>query len=171
MSNLFKPLEIKLLKGNLFSMLDDEWMLITAGTKESFNTMTASWGGFGILWNKPVAFIFIRPQRHTLGFVDREDYFTLSFFEIKYRNILSFCGSRSGREVDKVAETGLVPLETRNGTIYFEQAKLILECSKLYRDKIRPENFIIRELEKSIYREKDYHSVYIAEIVSCMIRK
>ena len=171
MSNLFTPCKIKLLKGNLFSMLDDEWMLITAGTKESFNTMTASWGGFGILWNKPVAFIFIRPQRHTLGFVDNEDYFTLSFFGEKYRDILSFCGSRSGREVDKVAETGLVPLETGNGAIYFEQAKLMLECSKLYRDKIRPENFMMRELEKKIYRQKDYHFIYVAEIVSCMIHK
>ena len=171
MSDLFTPCRIKLLEGNLFSMLDDEWMLITAGTKKSFNTMTASWGGFGILWNKPAAFIFIRPQRHTLGFVDREDFFTLSFFEEKYRDILSFCGSRSGREVDKVAETGLVPLETRNGAIYFEQAKLILECSKLYRDKIRPENFMVRELEKNIYRQKDYHFVYVAEIVACMVRK
>jgi flavin reductase (DIM6/NTAB) family NADH-FMN oxidoreductase RutF len=171
MSDLFTPCRIKLLKGNLFSMLDDEWMLITAGTKKSFNTMTASWGGFGILWNKPVAFIFIRPQRHTLGFVDREDFFTLSFFEEKYRDILSFCGSRSGREVDKVAETGLVPVETQNGAIYFEQAKLILECSKLYRDKIRPENFMVRELEKKIYRQKDYHFVYVAEIDACMVRK
>ena len=171
MSDLFTPCKIKLLKGNLFSMLDDEWMLITAGTKESFNTMTASWGGFGILWNKPVAFIFIRPQRHTLGFMDREDFFTLSFFEEKYRDILTFCGSNSGSEVDKVAETGLVPLETGNGAIYFEQAKLMLECSKLYRDKIRPENFIMRELGKKIYRQKDYHFVYVAGIVSCMIRK
>lgn len=171
MTDLFKTITIKSLEKNIFSLLDDTWMLITAGNKKSFNTMTASWGGFGILWNKPVAFIFIRPQRHTLGFVEKEDHFTLSFFNEHYRDILNFCGSKSGKEVDKVAETGLIPVETDNGSVFFQQADLILECRKIYSDRVKPENFIIGEIEKKLYKNKDYHYMFVADIISCMARK
>ena len=164
----FTPCKIKSLDANVFSLLDDDWMLITAGKTGSFNTMTASWGGFGILWNKPSAFIFIRPQRFTLGFIENEDHFTLSFFDEKYRDILNFCGTRSGKDVDKIGGTGLTPVETKNGGIFFEQAGMMLECRKVYRDRIKPENFIIQEVEKKIYREKDYHYLFIGEIISCM---
>jgi flavin reductase (DIM6/NTAB) family NADH-FMN oxidoreductase RutF len=154
MNDHFSSIHVKNLRPNVFSLLDDEWMLVTAGKINSLNTMTASWGGFGILWNKPVAFIFIRPQRYTLGFVEKEENFTLSFFDERFRDILGFCGSKSGREVDKIAETGLIPVESENGGIYFQQAKLVIECRKLYSDLIKPEKFIIKEIEKKIYREK-----------------
>lgn len=170
MAKQFRELDIKSLDGNLFSLLDDDWMLITAGNLKEMNTMTASWGGFGILWNKPVAFIFIRPQRHTLNFVRNEDYFTLSFFEEEFRNILKFCGSASGRNINKIAETGLTAVKTPHDSIYFQQARLVMECRKLYDDQIRPEGFIIKELEKKIYRDKDYHHMFIAGIVSCLIK-
>ena len=168
MTRQFKALNIKSLDCNLFSLLDDDWMLITAGTIREMNTMTASWGGFGILWNKPVAFIFIRPQRHTLRFVRDEDFFTLSFFEEEFRKILKFCGSASGKDVDKIAETGLIPVETANSSVYFQQARLVMECRKLYGDQIRPDGFVMRDLEKKVYKDKDYHHMFIAEIVSCI---
>ena len=167
----FTPLNIKTISKNLFSLLDDDWMLITAGNIESFNTMTASWGGFGILWNKPVAYIFIRPQRYTLGFVEGKDYFTLSFFDHTHKDILSYCGSKSGREVDKITDTGLIPVETDNGSIYFEQARLIMECRKLYRDVIKKENFEFPETDRSVYKNGDYHHIFIAEIVNCLKKK
>ena len=170
MDGLFNTLNIKTISRNLFALLDDDWMLVTAGNIESFNTMTASCGGFGILWNKPVAYIFIRPQRYTLEFVENENYFTLCFFDHIHKNILSYCGSKSGREVNKIADTGLRPVKTGNGSIYFEQASLVLECRKLYRDVIKPENFEYPETERSIYKNEDYHHVFIAEIVSCMKR-
>jgi flavin reductase (DIM6/NTAB) family NADH-FMN oxidoreductase RutF len=171
MVSLFKTLKLKSLGSNLFSMLDDDWMLVTAGKINSFNTMTASWGGFGILWSRPVAFVFIRPQRYTLGFIENEEYFTLSFFNEEFRSILNFCGSHSGRDVDKIAECSLKPLETGNGAIFFEQAQLIMECRKLYSDQIKPGNFSIQDIEKKVYRHKDYHFFYIAEIVTCMTRE
>jgi flavin reductase (DIM6/NTAB) family NADH-FMN oxidoreductase RutF len=168
MNNHFRSFHVKKLRPNVFSLLDDEWMLITAGKIDSLNTMTASWGGFGILWNRPVTFIFIRPQRYTLGFVEKHENFTLSFFDQKYKDILSFCGSKSGREVDKIKETGLVPVESENGSIYFQQARLVIECRKLYTDQVKPGKFIVKEIEKKIYKEKDYHHLFIAEIISCL---
>jgi flavin reductase (DIM6/NTAB) family NADH-FMN oxidoreductase RutF len=171
MTGPFTQCDVKSLSGNVFSMLDDDWMLITAGRKTSLNTMTASWGGLGILWNKPAAFIFIRPQRHTLGYVEKEEIFTLSFFDKKYKDILNYCGSASGKDVDKIKDTGLTPVETVNGGFYFMQSSLMMECRKIYSDRIKPENFIAQEIERKIYRDKDYHHLFIGDIISCMIRK
>ena len=105
-----KKLEVKDLKENFFEAIGKEWMLVTAGTKEKFNTMTASWGGIGWLWNKPVAFVFIRPERYTYEFVEKNDYLTLSFLGEENKKIHAVCGSKSGRNMDKVKETGLKPV-------------------------------------------------------------
>jgi flavin reductase (DIM6/NTAB) family NADH-FMN oxidoreductase RutF len=171
MTNTFKPLNIKYLDRNLFSLLDDDWMLITGGNLGSFNTMTASWGGFGILWNKPVAFVFIRPQRYTLGFMEKHEYFTLSVFGEEYRDILNICGSVSGRDTDKIAETGLTPVETENKGVFFQQANLYMECRKLYRDRITPGNFIMQEVNRKHYKNNDHHYMFIAEITTCMSKQ
>ena len=93
-----KKIDIKALDGNAVSLFDDKWCLITAGNEESYNTMTASWGALGELWNKDVCFAFIRPQRYTKEFVEREEYFTLSFFGEEYKKALTFCGRNSGRD-------------------------------------------------------------------------
>ena len=103
---MFKSIDPKQLNENVFSLIGDKWMLITAGTKENCNTMTASWGGLGVFWGAPTATCYIRPQRYTKEFVDREEYFTLAFFGEEYRKALALCGAKSGREVDKVKECG-----------------------------------------------------------------
>ena len=102
-----KKLEVKDLKENFFEAIGKEWMLVTAGTKEKFNTMTASWGGIGWLWNKPVAFVFIRPERYTYEFIEKSDYLTLSFLGEANKKVHAICGSKSGRDMDKVKATGL----------------------------------------------------------------
>jgi flavin reductase (DIM6/NTAB) family NADH-FMN oxidoreductase RutF len=168
MEPMLKQVNVKLLSTNIFKLLDDEWMLVTSGKKEAFNTMTASWGSFGMLWNKPIAIGFIRPQRHTFEFVNTNDFFTLSFFNEKYREALNFCGSHSGRTVDKVSRTGLTPAHTKNGSIYFTEAKLVFECKKLYSDDLKEENFIQTDLIGKIYPKKDFHRFFIGEIVSCL---
>ena len=119
-----KPEEIT---DNVIKLIGKDWMLVTAGRPGDYNTMTASWGGAGFLWNKPVVFVFVRHERHTYGFMEREDVFTLSFFDEKYRKALSLCGTKSGRDTDKAAETGLTPVETSNGSIAFSPARLVLE--------------------------------------------
>ena len=150
---------------NTFDLLDNQWMLILAGSKEKHNSMTASWGGFGILWNKPVAFVFIRPQRYTLQFVEQNDYFTLNFFEEKWRSALELCGSKSGRDIDKTKAAGLTIAESLKA-IAFQEARLVIECRKLYIDDIKPENFLDKEIISKHYPKSDFHRLFIAEITS-----
>jgi flavin reductase (DIM6/NTAB) family NADH-FMN oxidoreductase RutF len=166
MDSKLKAINVKNLKGNIFQLLDD-WMLVTAGDQTNFNTMTASWGSFGMLWNKPIAICFIRPQRYTMNFITNNDSFTLSFFGPEHHKMLSFCGSHSGRDTDKIAKTGLNPLTTEKGNIYFSQASLVLECKKLYSDVINPDNFITKELIESMYPLSDFHRFFIGEITNC----
>ena len=161
-----KKIDIKDLQGNAVSMFDDKWCLITAGTKESYNTMTASWGAMGELWNKDVCFIFIRPQRYTLEFTEREDYFTLSFFGGEYKKALAFCGRNSGRDCDKAKETGLTPMEI-DGSMSFEESETVIVCKKLFYQDIDPEGFVDKTVDGVCYPEKDYHRMYVGEVVSC----
>jgi len=165
MENHFKECDLLTIKDNVFRLIGDDWVLITAGSIQSYNTMTASWGFMGILWNKPVATCFIRPQRYTLGFIEGSDYFTLSFFSDEYRHILSFCGSRSRRDHDKAKETGLIPVNTERGNVTFLQARLVLECRKLYTDNIKEDNFVVKELISKNYPGKDFHKFFLGEVV------
>jgi len=166
----FEKIDPASIQDNPFTLIGKDWMLITSGNIEKFNTMTASWGGFGILWNKKVCFIFIRPTRYTYEFIEQNDNFTLSFFSEDYRKALSFCGTRSGRDVDKIAATGLTPVSGSQDTVYFEEARLVLECKKLYFQDLDPANFLDPDIEKN-YAAKDYHRVYVGEIVGCYLKK
>lgn len=152
---------------NTFNLLDKKWMLITAGTPEHFNTMTASWGEFGVLWNKSIVTTVIRPQRYTYKFVEDNPSFNISFFDKKYKPALNFCGSKSGRDYDKVKETGLTPVITPKGNITFQEAYLTIDCTKLYADDLKPERFIDNALIEKNYPAKDFHRFYIGEIVGC----
>jgi flavin reductase (DIM6/NTAB) family NADH-FMN oxidoreductase RutF len=154
---------------NVFKLIDKDWMLITAGTLESWNTMTASWGCLGILWSKPVAVCFIRPQRHTYGFAEKSDHFTLSFFEEEYRDALMLCGTKSGRDIDKAKETGLTPVSGGEDIVYFEQARLVLQCRKLYFQDLDPKHFLDPSIEEN-YPVQDYHRFYIGEVEKCLAR-
>ncbi len=152
------------LNENLFSLLDREWMLITARDPETgrINTMTASWGGFGILWNKPVAFVFIRPQRYTHEFTEMAEGMTLSFFSEEYRDALKLCGRISGRDCDKIAGAGLTPTLIGERAA-FAEAKMVMSCRKLYADDLREGAFVDAAL-LSNYSAGDYHTMYICEI-------
>ena len=153
-------------KENAFDLIGKQWMLVTAGTSTSFNTMTASWGGIGWLWNKPVAFIFIRPERYTHDFIEKNDRLTLSFYAEEYRKALQLCGSKSGRDTDKVAETGLTPVELENGTMSFDEARMTLDCRKLFKATMQEANFLDKDVLARWYGEKqgNLHDVYVVEI-------
>lgn len=168
---MFEKMDPKTLDRNVFSMIGDHWMLITAGTKDSLNTMTASWGGLGVIWNKNVATCYIRPQRYTREFVDREDTFTLAFFREEYRKALSLCGARSGRDMDKVKECGFTVETAESGAPYFGDAELVLVCKKLYVGDIDPAGFMDAALCEKNYPNKDYHKMYIGEIVEVLKKK
>lgn len=165
----FRQIKPQDIDDNVFSLIAMDWMLVTAGVPGNFNTMTASWGGLGHLWNRDVCYIFIRPQRYTYQFVEKNDYFTLSFFTERYRGALKICGSKSGRDIDKVAETGLTPVNSPAGSVYFDEARLVLECRKIYYQDISPSSFLDRSIEVN-YPVKDYHRMYIGEITSVFAR-
>ena len=166
----FKEINITDLQFNPFTKIGSQWMLITAGDENGFNTMTASWGGMGVLWGKNVVTTYIRPQRHTKKFVDANDTFTLSFYGQEYKPALSICGTKSGRDCDKVKETGLTPCFIEGPTA-FEEAEMILVCKKIYEDHMPPENFIAKENDAKWYPDKDYHTMYIAEIEKVLVKE
>ena len=151
---------------NVFKCIGKDWMLITAGDENNFNTMTASWGGLGVLWRKNVSFSFVRKHRHTYGFVENSGTFTLSFFDEEYRDALNICGTKSGRDCDKVKVSGLTP-EFIDGTPTFKEARLVLVCKKLYIHDIDPNNFIDMNVNE-LYPAKDYHRMYIGEILKVL---
>lgn len=154
-----------MLKESVFSLIGDRWMLVAATDKSGrTNAMTASWGGMGVLWGKKVAFVFIRPQRYTKRFVDEAAKFTLSFFDDSYKNMLGYMGKVSGKDEDKIAKSGLTVTD-RNGAPVFKEASLTLVCRKMYRDTLKEENFIDKSIIEKWYPQKDYHDVYVAEIV------
>lgn len=154
--------------GNVFQRIGDQWMLITAGNQESCNTMTASWGGLGVLWSLPVATAYVRPQRYTKEFMDREKYFSLSFYGEEYRKALALCGTQSGRDIDKVKECDFTVEYGVGDTPYFAEAELVLICEKLYADELKPEQFIDNAVNEKCYPEKDWHTFYIGKIVEVL---
>lgn len=168
MSN-FKVIKPSEIKDNVFRLIGSDWMLVTAGSPEKFNTMTASWGGMGHLWHKDVCFIFVRPSRHTFSFLENNTGFTLSFFTEEHRSALKLCGSKSGRDIDKVSAAGLTPVKTDSGNVCFGEARLIIECSRIYSQDISPELFLDPEIASN-YSGGDYHRLYIGEIKSVLTR-
>jgi len=169
MPELFRRADPYRLKENVFKLIDQDWMLVTAGTLERWNTMTASWGGLGILWNRPVSFVFVRPTRFTYEFIEKHERFTLSLFHERYRKALIFCGSKSGRDCDKAKETGLEPVAAFKDTVTFRQARLVFVCRKLYTTDIDPKRFLDPKTDIH-YPKKDYHRIYISEITRCLVR-
>jgi len=151
------------LDANFFSLLNDRWALLTVKDGEGCNPMTVSWGGTGILWSRPVVTVYVRPQRYTYGLMEKEGYFSLSFLPEEFHPAMALCGSKSGRDTDKVKECGLTVLTDRAAP-YFEQAELTLICRKLYAQDLDPACFLDRSVDEKNYPGKDYHRMYIGEI-------
>ena len=174
-----KEVDIYDLQINPMKMIGDEWMLVTAGNETNgFNTMTASWGHLGSLWERKggkahrglaTATVYVRPQRYTKEFMDREDIFSLCVFEDK-RKELAYLGSHSGRDENKIEKAGLTPLFLEETTA-FEEAKLILICKKIYSAPIVEEGFVDKNLIENNYKKKDFHQMYIGEIIKAYINE
>lgn len=146
----------------------EHWMLLTAGdfAQKRFNTMTVAWGSFGTMWQKPIAQIVVRPGRYTHEFTEEFGSFTLSVLPEEHRKAVMLLGTKSGRDGDKIAEAGLTP--TAASTVVapaFDEAELILECRKIYRQEMDPEGFLEAEIDTN-YPAKDYHTIYFGEIVA-----
>ena len=151
----FRSVPYDSLSLNPFTKIGKEWALLTAGDENGFNTMTVSWG---------------RPQRYTKEFVDTRDTFTLSFYPEEKKDALSYLGKVSGRDEDKVKKVGFTPAFT-NGNAYFEEAELVLVCRKMSRTPLRPEQFLDETVDGRWYPDKDYHEMYIAEVIDVLVKE
>ncbi len=165
----FKEIEIKDLNMNPFTLIGNEWLLITAGNENKFNTMTASWGSLGVFWGKNSATIYVRQSRYTKEFIDSNDTFTLSFFSEDYKKALGICGSLSGRDVNKVEKANLTPVFDEISP-YFKEAKMTMICKKMYHTDIELANFDETKFNETMYPDKDYHTIYIAEILKVLVK-
>jgi flavin reductase (DIM6/NTAB) family NADH-FMN oxidoreductase RutF len=170
MAHRFVEIAPAALADNVFRVIGRDAMLITAGTPARFNTMTASWGGWGHLWNRDVTFSFVRPQRYTFGFMEGAEHYTLCFFAAEHQAALDFCGSHSGRDVDKIAATGLTPVaDDATGAVYFAEARLALVCRKLYAQDLTADSFVDRGVIGETYAKADFHRMYVGHIVRGLI--
>jgi flavin reductase (DIM6/NTAB) family NADH-FMN oxidoreductase RutF len=150
------------------TILARQWLVLTCGDFEAgkFNAMTVGWGSFGVMWNMPFAQVVVRPGRYTFEFMNRYESFTLCAFGKKYRDALQILGSRSGRDIDKIAEAGLTPIpSTKVAAPGFAEAQLIIELRKIYWDDFTPEHFLDPSIEEN-YPNKDYHRMFFGEIMA-----
>ena len=165
---MFKEINAKEIDGNLIKAISDEWMLISAGNEKGYNMMTASWGFAGEVWGNDSVMALIRPQRYTMDYVNQNDCFTLSFYGDR-KDIHSVCGSKSGRDVDKTALTGLTPVFADN-SVYFDEARLVIVCKKQYVDVMKKECFIDKT-PLDCYKENDFHYMIIGKIEKVLVKE
>jgi len=167
----FQSIDIRNLQDNAVSLFGDNWFVVTAGNENDFNQMTISWGALGVVWGQPSATIYIRNTRHTYPYLNNNKYFTLCAFDEEHRDKVLFIGSNSGRDIDKIEATGLTPVSTELGNIYYAEARLVIECEKVYFDEIVPENILIEEGRKMYEGNNDTHRMFIGKIVNVWEKK
>lgn len=161
-----KQIDPAKLDGKFIDMIGNDWMLITSGTMDSFNMMTASWGFLGFMWGLPAATCFVRPSRYTKEWIDKTHSLTLSFFPDKYKKVLSELGSKSGRDMDKMKNSGLTPIALPTGDVTYKEATLTLVCRVMYRQQLVEKDFIDPTVMPKWYPKgpADLHYMYITQI-------
>ena len=151
------------LKVDIFGQYDKKWALLTAGSMDKFNGMTISWGGLGTIWGKPVATVYVRESRYTHEFMDANEFFTVSFFPDEYKKQLGVLGSKSGRDMDKMNDSGLTAVEAGESVSY-KEAELTLVCKKLFKQRLELDK-IPEDIVDAMYADGDAHDMYIGEVV------
>lgn len=165
-----KPIPFDQLLVRSYHLWEEQWLLLTAGdfAEDRFNAMTVGWGSLGRMWGKPFAQVVVRPIRYTYQFMEQHETFTLCAFPEAYRGVLQLLGTKSGRDGDKIAEAGLTPIaSTRVAAPGYAEAKLIVECQKVYWQDMAPSHFLAPDIEKN-YPHKHYHRIYFGEIVAVL---
>lgn len=166
----FKEINVTEINENFIKNIGDEWMLITAGNKDSYNMMTASWGFAGVMWGSPTAIAAVRPQRYTIEFMKAQEYFTLSFYG-EDKKIHAVCGKESGRDVNKTEKTGLNPLfDDETQAPYFAEARLVLVCKKIYTQDLEKSSFLDTDIITKWYPNEDYHTMFYGKIEKALIK-
>lgn len=161
-----RELSIKDFDENVFTLIDEDWLLINSYNDEKVNSMTASWGGLGILWNMKVAYIFVRPQRYTQELLPNNEYFSLSVLDSSYKKVLGYLGSASGRDENKLEKAGLHAQFVEHGAPIIEEARMNILVRKLFCQQLSEESFIDKSIVSKNYPTKDFHYMYVVEILS-----
>lgn len=166
----FKEVNITDINENFIKSIGSEWMLISAGDKNNYNMMTASWGFTGVMWGFPCAIAAVRPQRYTDEFLKNGKYFTLSFYGDD-KSVHNICGSKSGRDINKTKATGLTPIfDYPTEAPYFNEARLVLVCEKIYSQTLNSNCFLKNEIPDTCYQNNDYHTMYYGKIIKALIK-
>lgn len=165
---MYKQISPKEIKGNLIDKISNEWMLITAGDADAHNMMTASWGFMGEMWGNDTAMVVVRPQRYTMEFIQRKDYFSISFYG-NNKDVHKICGSKSGRDIDKTKECGLTAIFDK--APYFEEAELVLICKKQYVQQMKEDCFTDKTPIENWYPNKDLHYMIFGKIEKVLIKE
>ncbi len=168
-----KEISIRDVNENFVKLFAENWALLTVkngetANPETCNPMTVSWGAIGEIWGKDSATVYVRQSRYTKHLLDRESHFSLSFFGEKYRNALTFCGSHSGRDTDKIEATGLTPV-CDEAAPYFKEARLVIICKKSAAKLLDAESFIDPSIKPDFYADNDLHTIYFGEIEKVLI--
>ena len=166
----FHPVPLHQFSG-LFDRIGREWMLISAAEGERINSMTASWGCFGVLWGKQVAVCFIRPQRYTFEITEQAKTLSLAFFDRSHREALTYMGSHSGRDEDKYLATGLHMITDENGTPFPREARMVLLCRQMYAGRLQKDCFLDPAVIDTHYPQGDYHQMYVCEIERVLLKE
>ncbi len=163
-----KEINIRDLKENFVKLFAEDWALLSAKSEDGCNPMTVSWGSIGELWAKDTATVYVRQSRFTKELIDNEKYFSLCFFDKKYKDVLSFCGSTSGRDVDKIAKTNLTPIYTENAP-YYKEARIAIICKKRASTFLGEDSFVDKTIKGNFYSDNDMHTIYFGEIEKVLI--
>ncbi|HHY47584.1 MAG TPA: flavin reductase family protein [Firmicutes bacterium] len=162
-----KPIPVYDFTARPYHLFDRQWLLLTSGDfhKNHFNAMTISWGAIGFIWDRPLLIAVVRPTRYTYEFANHYDTFTVCAFPESCRDALNLLGTKSGRDGDKIAESGLTPVASQVvAAPSFAEADLVVECRKVYWQDLDPSHFLDPSIEE-FYPHKDYHRAYFGEVV------
>ena len=165
----FQTYPIDMLEFNPFTKIGKEWALVTTNADTKDNTMTISWGGVGVMWGKNVVYVFIRDTRYTKEFIDKNEFFSISFLDETYRQALNYCGAHSGRDEDKIANAGLHS-NHKMGIPFIDESNLVLLCHKLSATRITEDSFLSPDIKEKWYPDGNMHTMYIAEIMEVLAR-
>lgn len=163
----FCKIDVNELEFSPTKAIGENWGILTGCSKDGFNSMTVSWGSVGVLWSKPCVFAFVRPQRHTYSFMENGEYFSLAVMPEGIHKEMAVFGSKSGRDVDKYAESGFT-VNDENGVKYPSEAETVFICKKIAAGDVKPEWFVDKNIDSDNYPKKDYHKMYVGEIITVL---
>lgn len=166
---MFKKIDVKELNFNVIDAFKNKWALLSVGNLDEANTMTIAWGMLGCLWKKDVAIVYVRPSRYTFKMLEENEYYTIAFFDESYKDVLTFCGKNSKRDIDKIKYCNL-HLKQFDNSVSLEEASCVLVIKKLYTDDFK-ERLLSEEIKQNCYPQQDYSRQYIGEIINCYIKK